>query len=636
MTAWKSTGNGFCELYLAGKRILKAYAFAESADGRRVDTRTAELICERSKDGSLVFSYKGEEGLILDWCLEDESNKMSCAYCSLRSVDKTDVATRNLVPLIISEPSKEEGEAAPEIWKDLWIRMLQVPYDNTMWLRFEAVPLRAGRKSYELSVLYSEETGEGILIGALEFDCWKNAIVCSATDANTVEAISGAADEGTHDTQPHGILSGKEVKSAKFGIMYGADYRDLLEAYGDYLAESSPALKWKHGVPFGFNSWAGLASRLTGERYEKSGDFLRQELMPEGYQNDGTTYVNLDAFWNTIPEKQLMTIVDKFHAQGQRVGIYDAPFAFFGRNETKEIPGVKGHTFAEILQKDERGRFLPRVDGAIPCDVTHPLWKQMTEHKLKQFVDWGFDYVKLDFLSHGGMEGSHYDKSVNTGRQAINRGYKFINDCLDEGKIGRSFFISLSIAPIFPYGYGHARRVSCDAFGTAKDVEYELNSQTYGWWINGRLYQYNDPDHIVLLKSFGMEKESTLGEARARYTTAVIGGTVMMLSDDYERAKAMERARKLACNREVNRIAASQVSFRPMSSAQSTAAAAYSAKIDNKTYTAWFHWTEEKKSETLNVNGRYKDLWTGEIFEAEKGKLSWTVEGCDALLLEKI
>ncbi|MDO4292448.1 MAG: hypothetical protein Q4C65_04360 [Eubacteriales bacterium] len=639
MGSWTYEEGGFWELERKGKRVLRAYAYGESEDGRRVDTRMARLESREEDEGVLTLRFLGAEGLRLIQRLGEEDG-MAWAESVLEEADGSRTATRRMVPLVFSAPEKKEN--IPAIWKDLWMRMLTVPYDNTMWLRYEALSLRAGQTSYEVTVLYSEESREGLLVGALEFDRWKNGLVCSPTDANTVEARSGVADEGSHDGMPHGVLRGRQVSSARFGVLYGADYRRLLEEYGDFLAGKRPPLRWNHGVPFGFNSWAGLAFRLNEERYETSAEFLRTELMPKGYQNEGTTYVNLDAGWNVMSIQQRKDQVDRLHRAGQKAGIYDAPFAFFGRDEKAEIPGVPGHRMEEILLRDEKGRFLARVDGAIPYDVTHPLWKEMTERKYRNFVEWGYDYVKMDFLSHGGMEGCHYDKEIATGRQAICRAYELIDRLLDEDSIGRPFFISLSIAPIFPYGYGHARRVSCDAFGTAQDVEYELNSHTYGWWLNGRLYQYNDPDHIVLLRSFGMEKDSTEGEARARYTTAVIGGTVMMLSDDYERPEARERTLLFACNREVNRIAASRKAFLPVDSAQDSASAAYVAEIEGRKYLALFCWKPQAQSVCVDARragleetGTYRDLWSGKRFAVKDGVLCWNAEGCDALLLEE-
>ena len=307
-----------------------------------------------------------------------------------------------------------------------------------------------------------------------------------------------------------------------------------------------------------------------------------------------------------------------------------------------EIPGIAGHCFNEILLRDSKGRLLPRVDGAIPYDVTHPLWKEYTRRKFNDFVKWDFDYVKVDFMSHGGMEGVHYDSSVRTGRQALNAAYQFIDELLKPEKTGKPFFISLSIAPLFPNGYGHARRFSCDAFGTAEDVEYVLNAQTYAWWQNHRLYAFNDPDHSCLLKSFCMDRDSSLGEARARYTASAIAGTVMMLSDDYEREEAKERSRILTGNTEVNKVAASRVAFRPTEAGGTSASHCFTAVIDGKQYIAMFSWeTGEQIVELdplragLKTGVSYRELWSGKTVQEKDGRISWNIKDCDAALFKE-
>lgn len=636
---WKYEKDGFFELVWEGVPVLRAHGEGFHKDGRKIDTRKAELAGQEplGQEGSIRLKFCDQNGLCLEEKLEIISG-IPVASCILSDKTGKEVETSRLIPLVVQAPEKDQLE----IWKSIWSKMLLVPYDNTMWLRYEAVALRAGRKSYDLTVMFKEDTREGLLIGAMDFDKWKNALICSATDAKTFNVCSGVADEGTHDSLHHGTLLGREVSSSRFCVLYGRDYRKLLEMYGDLVRKEQNILAWEEGVPFGFNSWAGLAFGLNPDNYQKSGEFLRKELRPAGYENGGINYCNLDAGWSSFPEEKLVQLTKQLHENGQKAGIYDAPFAFFGKDIHQEIEGAPGHTFEEILLRDERGELLPRVDGAIPFDVTHPVWKQQMEWKLKNFLRWDYDYVKLDFMTHGGMEGCHFDKAVRTGRQAINQGYRFIREILAPGKGEKPFFISLSIAPLFPCGFGHARRFSCDAFGTMEDVEYVLNAQTYAWWQSGRLYQYNDPDHICLLKSFGMEKDSTEGEARARYTASAIAGTVMMLSDDYQRSKARERTLQFASNREINRMAAAGVSFCPVESNHDSASSAFTAVIDGKQYIALFHWHNGEETVCvdcaragLRPGTAYTELWSGDSVQDEKGTISWKVRDCDAIVLKE-
>ena len=336
---WTCTENGTFELHWEGKRILQAYAQAFHVDGRRMDSRYSRLTDKVEEGGRLKLTFERDDDLILTEELEVLENHVPVAKVSLSSSEGNGVETRCLVPLVV----QEAPETNEKLWKSLWSKMLLVPYDNTMWLRYEAVPLRAGRKSYDLTVLFQEDTREGLLIGAIDFDFWKNGLICSAYDAKSICAVSGLADEGSHDTEEHGSLAGKKVSSSRFVVLYGTDYRELLEKYGDLVAEETRPLEWNEGVPFGFNSWAGLAFRLNADNYQKTGKFLREELTPKGYENKGVTYVNLDACWNTIPEEVLTARVKELHENDQRAGIYDAPFAFFGKEPDAEIPGIAGH-----------------------------------------------------------------------------------------------------------------------------------------------------------------------------------------------------------------------------------------------------------------------------------------------------
>ena len=128
-------------------------------------------------------------------------------------------------------------------------------------------------------------------------------------------------------------------------------------------------------------------------------------------------------------------------------------------------------------------------------------------YETDNIIKWGFRSVKTDFVGHGCREGIFYNKDITTGVQAFNFGMSHFVECLSEKRAGYPIFISLSIAPIMPHGYGHARRISCDAFGSLDQSAYLNNCITYLWWMNDCLYRFNDPDHIVTYKTY--DKHST-------------------------------------------------------------------------------------------------------------------------------
>ena len=137
-----------------------------------------------------------------------------------------------------------------------------------------------------------------------------------------------------------------------------------------------------------------------------------------------------------------------------------------------------------------------------------------------------------------------------------------------------------------------------------------------------------------------MDRDSTIGEARARYTASAISGTVMMLSDDYERPEARKRAKTLASNREINDIARFGAAFCPVSSHGSSASEAYTAVVNGKHCLAVFHWKENEEDIEIDCaragvpsERTWRELWSGTVYRDEQGILRWHVCGCDAIVL---
>ena len=221
-----------------------------------------------------------------------------------------------------------------------------------------------------------------------------------------------------------------------------------------------------------------------------------------------------------------------------------------------------------------------------------------------------------------------------------------ILDDLSEEKVGRPIFISLSIAPMFPHGFAHSRRISCDVFANIGASEYLLNSQNYGWWPAGRLYSFNDPDSTCAYQALG-EQPTTEAEARTRFTASVISGGMMIESDDLLKPEARARVLKVFSNREALDLAKLTPQFRPVRGDTRDKAGdqfVYQSS-PNKAFVAAFNYgVNAAKRMSIDLkrlglgSGKWMvhDLWTGKDLMIES-TLDLVIQpmDCSLLLLSK-
>lgn len=521
-------------------------------------------------------------------------------------------------------PIYYEGEKEP-VQMDGKPRFLSAPFDNDKWAGFVDYPIEYAAEGYEFTALHAEGRRDGLVIGSIDHDTWKTGLRISGS---AFEVYCGAATEDTRDLNgiPHGYVTAERVSSARIFLEGCADYQRGFQRFGECNAVVRPALKWQGPVLFGWNSWAALMGDLTLERYKEASDYMK--TLKHTYRGeDGSQYINFDAFWNSFSNK-MQEAVAYVEGNGQRAGTYFCPF-IVGKDFHQEVSGTDGNYYYEdILLRDHDGKVLPPVDGLYSLDPTHPGTLMHMEYELDRIIRWGFRSVKTDFVGHGCREGAFYRPEITTGVQAYCFGMQHFVDCLK--KAPDPIFISLSIAPVFPHGYGHARRISCDAFGSLDQSAYLNNCITYLWWMNDCLYRFNDPDHIVTYKTY--DKHSiTLEEARTRYHAGVICGSLMITSDDYRLEQARERAGIILGNEKLNQIARKGESFMPVSGEKGDQAAdCFVRQDEDGLKMAVFNYSisDEKKIsvplETLDLipQNLYtaQDLWTGETIRSERGE----------------
>ena len=498
---------------------------------------------------------------------------------------------------------------------------LRVPFDNDDFTSFDPIVTHSASQSYSMTALLCEESNSAVVIGSVTHDTWKTGIEWNSL-TNHFTVFGGAADAMTRDTQPHGTVRGEVVASPTVFIGLFSDWRDGLNAYGQANAAVAPPLPWEGGAPLGWNSWGVVQSQLNRETAHAVSDYYREHFQDVW---DDVMFINLDAYWNHAPafptQEHLRAFVEHVNANGQRAGIYHTPFVCWNSEDQ-----LRDHPYYEALLRDSDGNILPSWSGAFAWDVTHPLIIAQIERDIQYFLDAGFEYIKLDFISHGAMEGAHYDPSIQTGIQAYNQAMARIANQID----GR-MFINLSIAPIFPHQYAHGRRIACDTFYSTEDTKYMLNSLTFGFW-QAKIYACPDPDHILIWGSDGQASEN---EARARVTSGIIAAS-FLVGDDFSQfaqdEDAQARAELLLQNPYIMALARRRDVFQPAyfpTGHHRDAAAVFELRDGSRTYYAVFNFGDEpvEFSREFDSGIQVKELWSGEV---SQGGVRMTIEGRDA------
>lgn len=504
-------------------------------------------------------------------------------------------------------------------------RALFVPFDNDHFVSYNSETMNGSDTGNEVGAFYDNTSRNGLVVGSVTHDKWKTGVYWSGSNnrLNQLIVFGGLTDHWTWDVMPHGSVYGTVITSPVVFVGFNDDWRIAMENYADENTLFAPRLVWTNGVPFGWNSW-GVTNYQNNISYSSAvavSDSIHTNLQQFGFTNGGTVYVNLDSYWNNLwtdaNGTELQNFVARCHANGQKAGIYFTPFAFWGNaNDATNYwvpvgypPNYNLYRFSDILLRDENGNFISN-DGALAIDPTHPGTRGYISYYLYWFKLWGFDYVKLDFLSLGALEGVHYDTNVTTGIEAYNQGMQYLLQ-----QIGGAMFISESIAPIFPYQFADSRRIACDAEQSEiANTEYTMNSVSFGWWIGGRLYQFNDPDILVF------DNGPDTNEIQSRIINGVVTG-LLLNGSTLTNASSVARAQLCLTNPAINAAARVGQTFRPVDGAAGTGAADIFVRQDatNLWHLAVFNYTGTSTNEIVNLNsaglpeGNYSvtDLWTG-------------------------
>lgn len=542
---------------------------------------------------------------------------------TLTSADS--ISSNYIAPVCVSNPT----DLLPQ---DTTNRVLFVPYDNDEWITYASYLFGRTQNSYEVGALYSATTKQGLILGSTEHTDWKSALTSITNPDGTIQSLTlyaGAADSITRDSIPHGALHGTTISSPLMLVGVFDDWRTGLEVYADQCAQQAQPSKLPHPAkPFLWNSWGVIAGNLNRDNAFQSAEYIYTHLYQNGFQNQGTCYVGLDSFWDHMSEQELSDFTRYCTSHGMQAGIYWTPFVDWAARPDREVEGVPGVHYSDIWLY-RNGRPVKR-NNACALDPTHPATRARAIYYMNKFLEWGYTYLKMDFMIHGALEAdSWYNPAITTGTQAYNYGMHYL-DSLSDGRL----YLNLSIAPVFPANYAQGRRIACDAWAALKDTKYTLNATTYSWWLD-HVYSYNDGDHVVL-------KGQPENINRLRIASSVITGAYCLGDDFSEQGEeaAKEKAVRLAANPRILAMAQQTKAFRPVSTPLGNEPATeYYYVTPNATYLACFNFEDQPreiqlplKEVNIQKSTAITELWSGTIIDNQGSVLHVTIPPTDCCI----
>lgn len=386
--------------------------------------------------------------------------------------------------------------------------------------------------SYWSTVFYESAAQSSILFGFLT-----NNQAINSISTGPLEKETGQIQLSTvSDIKTVIVTSGKELQTDQLMISLDPDPHDNLERFGEHLQLFAPSInkpftptgkpilqnKTTETVPTGWCSWYYYYQNISEDSILTNLNFASKHLKDAGLQ-----YIQIDdgfqisaGDWGTnkkFPHGHKW-LVDQIHKKGFLAGLWVAPFAVsenssIYKNHRDWLLTGEGDSLIEFFKNDWWGGRI------FSLDPTHPEAQKWLTTLFKKIVnEWGYDYVKIDFL-YFACDGKSYHQPISSaqayqmGLQAIRRG------------VGSDKFLLGCGAPIgTSIGYVDGMRIGPDISATWGGITPGVNSATQRFFYHSKIW-FDDPDCLVVRDPL------TLDQARVWVAIVALSGQMNILSD---------------------------------------------------------------------------------------------------------
>lgn len=375
------------------------------------------------------------------------------------------------------------------------------------------------RTGESLSWFYTVAGGgpTSLMVGAHSaerFKPWVSIVAAESGDL-VVRAVSGGAGEMVA-LEPGDLLRG-EV----WAFDLGSEPQVLLETYGrsleGHLADTD------HRAEAGWNSWYELWNGVDEAAVRANATLAVALLAPQLADDAPPLRIVIDDGWQQLwgewlPNDKFPSgmdgLAEDLRESGLTTGIWLAPLLV---DEASSLVEDHPDWFVQgtAYYKPDAGRMMI-------LDPTHPEAAEHIQEFVARIVDWGYDFLKIDFLFAGAYEGGRFE-SV-TGLEAYGRALSLIREAAGEDVL--LLAVGAPPHPSFPY---------VDAWRMGPDIALELigpgfaftaneaRSMSVRWPLCWTVLCDADPPILRMLPEH---------EVYAGAWVAALGGGAFFLSDD--------------------------------------------------------------------------------------------------------
>ncbi len=403
-------------------------------------------------------------------------------------------------------------------------------------------------------VLWNHSLKSGFILGVSDIseqNCKFRVVLNALGHVETVEVIYDLYYSPDFKTS----ISLTSIKM----VAITGDIYSALEDYSRTLGKRCGVKKIDQSAPSGWCSWYYYYTKISEKVILDNLKEIREKKIPVEFFQIDDGYQKEIGEWLTPNAKfpaGMQFLAEEIKKANLKPGIWLAPFLARKKSSFFQL-------YPEAILKDEKGNPVPAIfqplwglSNTYCIDVTHPISQDYLENVFKTITkEWGYTYLKLDFLFAGLLDGVPYNTKVSPAqkyRQSIESIRKIV---------GKNIFLLGCGAPLFPsIGLFDGMRVGCD-------VTPHWSIQTIRKWLRdkhalctenalintlNRSFMHrnlwlNDPDCLIIRKD---KNQMNYSQTILMATVMGLSGGMLLLSDnlstiDQSRYPILEKALEL-------------------------------------------------------------------------------------------